>query len=242
MPQRARAQARREPREAGVAGRIPSFDRSADLMKVAGNATRLKLLYLLDNMNELCVPDLAEMVGVSVSTVSQHLRELKAQGLVSRRRGAHTVYYGLSVNRFNTLLKKNFFQQFEVDRSVRDAGDPAPTVTLLELHDPGTGRLDAARIADYLDVPLKKLSEALGKNYTTVHKTPSAPSLQPGLRPIKRSIEILEEVFGERSSALAWWNNPLPDLGGRAPLEVLLEGHGDAVHDLLEGALVGTPS
>jgi uncharacterized protein (DUF2384 family) len=118
----------------------------------------------------------------------------------------------------------------------------APQVVLQELHDPGTGRLDANRVAEYLKIPLKQLAGALGKNYSTVHKTPSAPALQPSLRSIKRILEILEQVFVNRSTGLAWLNSPHPELGQRAPLDVILEGYPDAVEDMLEGALTGTPS
>ncbi len=117
-----------------------------------------------------------------------------------------------------------------------------PLVTLQELHDPETGRLDAIRVAEYLKVTLKQLTGALNKNYSTVHKTPSAPVLQPALRSIKRSLEILEQVFVDRSAALAWLNSPHPDLGRRTPLEVILQGYPDAVEDMLEAALMGTPS
>lgn len=117
-----------------------------------------------------------------------------------------------------------------------------PQVTLQDLHDPETGRLDAARIAEYLKVPLKQMAGGLGKNYSTVHKTPSAPALQPALRSIKRILEILDQVFVNRSTALAWLNSPHPDLGQRVPLDVILEGYPDAVEDMLEAALTGTPS
>ncbi len=117
-----------------------------------------------------------------------------------------------------------------------------PQVTLQDLHDPETGRLDAARIAEYLKVPLKQLAGGLGKNYSTVHKTPSAPALQPALRSIKRILEILDQVFVNRSTALAWLNNPHPDLDQRVPLDVILEGYPEAVEDMLEAALTGTPS
>ncbi len=115
-------------------------------------------------------------------------------------------------------------------------------VILQELHDPGTGRLDANRVAEYLKIPLKQLAGALGKNYSTIHKTPSAPALQPSLRSIKRILEILEQVFVNRSTGLAWLNSPHSDLGQRAPLDVILEGYPDAVEDMLEAALMGTPS
>ncbi len=98
------------------------------------------------------------------------------------------------------------------------------------------------RIAEYLKVPLKQLAGGLGKNYSTVHKTPSAPALQPALRSIKRILEILDQVFVNRSTALAWLNSPHPDLGQRVPLDMILEGYPDAVEDMLEAALTGTPS
>ncbi len=119
---------------------------------------------------------------------------------------------------------------------------PSPGAPLQQLHDPVTGRLDASKVADYLSVPLNQLSGALGKNYSSVHKTPAAVSLQPRLRSIKRILEILEQVFPSRSSVLAWLNCPHPDLGGRTPLAVILEGYPDAVEDMLEGALLGIPS
>jgi Protein of unknown function (DUF2384) len=117
-----------------------------------------------------------------------------------------------------------------------------PLITLQELHDPETGRLDASRIAEFLKVPLKQLAGALDKNYSTVHKTPSAPALQPPLRSIKRTLEILEEVFPNRAVVLAWLNSPHVDLGNRTPLDVILLGHPDAVTDMLEAALMGIPS
>ncbi|HEX7186144.1 MAG TPA: glycine zipper domain-containing protein [Thermoanaerobaculia bacterium] len=115
-------------------------------------------------------------------------------------------------------------------------------VDLRELHDPETGRLDAARVADYLKLPLKQLSEALGRNYSTVHRTPTAPAIQETLRSIKRSLEILGEVLGDRASVLAWWNSPHPDLGRKTPMQVLLEGRAQVIEDMLEAALEGIPS
>lgn len=92
----------------------PEIEESAELFNLGGNATRLKLLYLLDNMNELCVSDLGELLGVSVSAVSQHLAKLKAYGLVAHRRDAQTMYYRLTDSEFNGKLRKNFFKQFQI--------------------------------------------------------------------------------------------------------------------------------
>ena len=56
----------------------PQIDEAAELMKLAGNPTRLKLLYLLETLNEVNVSDLAELLGGSVSAVSHHLATLQA--------------------------------------------------------------------------------------------------------------------------------------------------------------------
>lgn len=92
----------------------PDIEETADLMNLAGNSTRLKLLFQLSELNELCVCDLAEMLGVSVSAVSQHLSKLKAYGLVAPRRDAQTIYYRLTDHAFNKKLRENFFKQFQV--------------------------------------------------------------------------------------------------------------------------------
>lgn len=87
----------------------PQIDEMAELLKLAGNATRLKLLYLLDSLNEVSVSDLSELLGVSVSAVSQHLAKLRARGLVASRRDAQTIYYRLGEHDFIEKLREEFF-------------------------------------------------------------------------------------------------------------------------------------
>jgi hypothetical protein len=116
------------------------------------------------------------------------------------------------------------------------------SVSLPDLYDPVTGRLDAGRIADYLGVPLSQLAGALGKRYQTLHKTPAAPSVQAGLRPIKASLDILAQVIGDQTTIRMWLNSPHPDLGMRTPLQVILDGHAGAVETILANAIDGIPS
>ena len=100
-------------RGGGTKGSDPAeargIEETAELMKLAGNSTRLKLLYLLDTMKELSVSDLAELLQVSVSAVSQHLAKLRARGLVSSRRDAQTIYYRLAEHDFIDKLRAEFF-------------------------------------------------------------------------------------------------------------------------------------
>ncbi len=87
----------------------PGIDETAELMKLAGNSTRLKLLFLLESLTEVSVSDLAELLGVSVSAVSQHLTKLRAYRLVNSRREAQTIYYRLAEHDFIGRLREEYF-------------------------------------------------------------------------------------------------------------------------------------
>ncbi|MFQ5881745.1 MAG: ArsR/SmtB family transcription factor [Candidatus Methylomirabilales bacterium] len=66
----------------------------ADLFKVIGDPTRAKIVYTLTH-EELCVCDLAAVLGMSVSAVSHHLRVLRNLRLVKFRKDGRMVYYSL---------------------------------------------------------------------------------------------------------------------------------------------------
>ena len=91
----------------------PELEEAAELFNLASNSTRLKILFLLDRLKELCVCDLAEMLGVSVSAVSQHLAKLRAYGLSSTRRDAQTIYYRLTDHAFIGKLRGTHFEGIE---------------------------------------------------------------------------------------------------------------------------------
>jgi ArsR family transcriptional regulator, lead/cadmium/zinc/bismuth-responsive transcriptional repressor len=74
----------------------PDLDERAAILSVIAQPTRLRLFYLLDQLGEVCVCDLGEILGVTQSSVSQHLAKFKAYGLVTVRRDAQTLYYRLS--------------------------------------------------------------------------------------------------------------------------------------------------
>jgi len=80
----------------------------ANLLTVAGNETRLKILYLLSQHPELCVCDLADVTGMTVSSISHQLSKLRAHGLVSRRREGQTIFYRLQDTPFIAFLEKLF--------------------------------------------------------------------------------------------------------------------------------------
>ena len=84
----------------------PDLDERAAILNAIAQPTRLRLVYLLDQVGEVCVCDLAEMLGVTQSAVSQHLAKLKAYGLVSVRRDAQTLFYALSDKPEMKMLRK----------------------------------------------------------------------------------------------------------------------------------------
>lgn len=80
----------------------------ADSLDVAGNLQRLKILYLLHAHKEMCVCDLAEVLELRDSAVSQHLRKLKDKNIVETRREGQTIYYSLVQNVFTSNLQDIF--------------------------------------------------------------------------------------------------------------------------------------
>lgn len=80
----------------------------ADSLDVAGNLQRLKILYLLHAHKEMCVCDLAEVLELTDSAVSQHLRKLKDKNIVESRREGQTIYYSLVQNVFTSNLEEMF--------------------------------------------------------------------------------------------------------------------------------------
>ena len=75
----------------------------ADLFRVFGDSTRIKILYALHDQ-ELCVQDIAAAVGLSQSAVSHQLRVLKDTKLVRFRRDGKTVYYALDDDHVRSIL------------------------------------------------------------------------------------------------------------------------------------------
>jgi DNA-binding transcriptional ArsR family regulator len=76
----------------------------ADLFLLGGNVQRLKILYLLYAHKEMCVCDITEVLGMTDSAVSQHLRKLKDKNLVRTRRDSQTIYYSLVPNVFTAHI------------------------------------------------------------------------------------------------------------------------------------------
>ncbi len=75
----------------------------ADLFKIFGDSTRIRILYVLFE-TELCVCDIAEMLGMNISAISHQLRVLKGARLVKFRREGKTVFYSLADDHIHAIL------------------------------------------------------------------------------------------------------------------------------------------
>lgn len=75
----------------------------ADLFKLFGDSTRLKILYVLFG-SEMCVCDIAQLLGMTQSAISHQLRILKQNKLVRSRRDGKTVFYSLADSHVRTIL------------------------------------------------------------------------------------------------------------------------------------------
>jgi ArsR family transcriptional regulator, lead/cadmium/zinc/bismuth-responsive transcriptional repressor len=85
-----------------------SFSSLSNILALAGNEVRLKILYLLEKEKELCPCDLADILGMTIPAVSQHLRKLKDGNIVETRKVGQTIYYSLTQE--NLKILKPFFK------------------------------------------------------------------------------------------------------------------------------------
>ncbi|PID76596.1 MAG: transcriptional regulator [Deltaproteobacteria bacterium] len=88
---------------AGEALEEELIDNLSQLFKAYADQTRLKIFLALDK-NEMCVCDLAALLGISESAVSHQLRYLRNLRLVKKRKEGNVVYYSLYDGHCSELL------------------------------------------------------------------------------------------------------------------------------------------
>ena len=75
----------------------------AELFKVFGDSTRIKILYALCE-SKMCVCYISKLRGMTQSAISHQLRALKQSKLVKYRREGKTVFYSLADGHVRTIL------------------------------------------------------------------------------------------------------------------------------------------
>jgi DNA-binding transcriptional ArsR family regulator len=77
---------------------------AAKMFKVIGDENRLKIAVSLTKDPELCVCDIANIIGTSIATASHHLRTLHNHGIVKHRKEGKLVFYSLDDEHITQLL------------------------------------------------------------------------------------------------------------------------------------------
>jgi DNA-binding transcriptional ArsR family regulator len=72
-----------------------AFNELSSVLALAGNEVRLKIMFLLEEEGELCPCDLADILGMSIPAISQHLRKMKDGHVIEARREGQTIFYSL---------------------------------------------------------------------------------------------------------------------------------------------------
>ncbi|WP_163151478.1 metalloregulator ArsR/SmtB family transcription factor [Anoxybacillus sp. MB8] len=74
------------------------------LFKALADENRAKIVYSLCQDEELCVCDIANIIGASVATTSHHLRTLYKQGIVKYRKEGKLAFYSLDDDHIKQLI------------------------------------------------------------------------------------------------------------------------------------------
>ena len=86
-----------------------AIDLLSRTLSLAGNESRMKILYLLWDQQKLCVCDISDILGMSIPGISQHLRKLSDGSVVKKQKVAQTIFY--SLNSEYEALFLDFFEK-----------------------------------------------------------------------------------------------------------------------------------
>ena len=86
---------------------LGEYEQLAALLKIFGDGTRVRILHALE-LHEMCVCDLAALLGVTKSAVSHQLKTLRLARLVTCRREAQIVFYSLADDHVKEILDRGF--------------------------------------------------------------------------------------------------------------------------------------
>ena len=100
-----------------------TYGELAEVFGALADATRAKIVHALLHQ-ELCTCDIAAVVGVSESGVSQHLRLLRALRLVKSRRAGKFVYYSLDDAHITLLMQVGLTHLGHGDGAATGAPEP----------------------------------------------------------------------------------------------------------------------
>src|SRR4051795_13615565 len=108
-------------RERGLS--VDDADRLTSLLSLLADPVRARILYALDEVEELCVGDLALALGATEDAVGYALRLLRTAGMVATRKAGRVVYYRLA-DGFPEPLREDCLRRLvELTRTAADEED-----------------------------------------------------------------------------------------------------------------------
>jgi AraC-like DNA-binding protein len=110
-----------------------------------------------------------------------------------------------------------------------------------DFHDHQTGRLNAARVAQAYGVSLSALARALKVTQSALSKRPTASAAQLGLRELEFAWAALIDAVESPERVRAWLHARRPDLSGKPPIILLLEGSAEAFANYVRSVIAGEP-
>jgi len=90
------------------------FQDMSQIFKVLADHTRLKVAYALCDEDELCVCDVANIIGSTMATASHHLRLLRNMGIANYRKEGKLVFYSLGDEQLKQMIRLAIEHQKEV--------------------------------------------------------------------------------------------------------------------------------
>lgn len=94
----------------------------AELYKIFGDSTRIRILYALFE-DELCVCDIAQTLGMTLSAISHQLRILKGAKLVKYNKVGKSVFYSLADSHVKLILAQGMEHVGEAELRLRSANE-----------------------------------------------------------------------------------------------------------------------
>ena len=86
---------------------LGDYEQLAALLKIFGDGTRVRILHALE-LHEMCVCDLAALLGVTKSAVSHQLKTLRLARLVTNRREGQIIFYALADDHVKEIIDRGF--------------------------------------------------------------------------------------------------------------------------------------
>lgn len=104
-----------------------------------------------------------------------------------------------------------------------------------------TGDIQVAELASLFEVTQAQLARMAGLSRQLLHQSPRSVKVQRALRRLEYLFARTRNLTGSPTNARIWLKMGHPDLEGVAPIELLEEGHTEAIEDFLLAIETGSP-